>query len=77
MGYFLAQFFYLKYVYSHALFFIVAILLRYVIMYGWSSFLSSLDNVTGPPHPACVGRIHLYSDMWRYFDAGLHQFMRQ
>jgi len=61
MGYFMGQFFQLK----------------YVVMYGWSSFLASLDNVSAPPHPKCIGRIHLYSDMWRYFDNGLYLFMQQ
>ena len=26
--------------------------------------------------PQCIGRIHLYSDMWRYFDHGLYLFMQ-
>jgi hypothetical protein len=26
-------------------------------------------------HSISVRRIHLYSDMWRHFDAGLHEFM--
>merc|ERR1712096_215724 len=51
--------------------------LKYVVMYGWSSFLANLDNVSAPPHPKCIGRIHLYSDMWRYFDNGLYLFMQQ
>ena len=24
---------------------------RYVVMYGWSSFLAKLDGVDAPPHP--------------------------
>jgi len=61
MGYFMGQFFQLK----------------YVVMYGWSSFLARQDNVSAPPHPKCIGRIHLYSDMWRHFDNGLYIFMQQ
>ena len=49
MGYALGQFFQLK----------------YVIMYGTSSLLSKLDDMAAPPHPKCIGRIHVYSDMWR------------
>lgn len=59
MGYMMGQFFQLK----------------YVVMYGTSSLLARLDQVDAPPHPKCIGRIHLYSDMWRYFDSGLHIFM--
>jgi len=61
MGYFMGQFFQLK----------------YVVMYGLSSFLARLDSVAAPPHPKCIGRIHLYSDMWRHFDHGLYLFMQQ
>jgi hypothetical protein len=61
MGYFLGQFFHLK----------------YVVMYGWSSHLARLDDVDAPPHPKCIGRIHLYSDMWRYFDNGLYIFIQK
>ena len=61
MGYGMGQFFHLK----------------YVVMYGMSSHLARLDGVEAPGHPACIGRIHLYSDMWRHFDSGLYEFMRE
>jgi len=48
---------------------------KYVLMYGCSSYLAKLDNIDAPPHPKWIGRIHLYSDMWRHFDAGLYKFM--
>jgi hypothetical protein len=51
--------------------------LKYVIMYGTGCFLAKLDNMDAPPHPKCIGRIHLYSDMWRHFDVGLYHFMHQ
>ena len=50
---------------------------RYVVVYGWSCFVAKLDGVDAPPHPKCVGRIHLYSDMWRHFDNGLYLFMQK
>ncbi|XP_023327881.1 protein-cysteine N-palmitoyltransferase Rasp [Eurytemora carolleeae] len=59
MGYLMGQFFQLK----------------YVVMYGCGSFIAKLDSVDAPPHPKCIARIHLYSEMWRYFDVGLHEFM--
>jgi len=61
MGYTLGQFFQLK----------------YVVMYGWSCFVAKMDGVDAPPHPKCIGRIHLYSDMWRHFDNGLYLFMQK
>ena len=60
MGYAMGQFFHLK----------------YVVMYGMSSHLARVDGVKAPGHPACIGRVHLYSDMWRHFDSGLYEFMR-
>nr|SVE94255.1 EOG090X06SF [Simocephalus serrulatus] len=48
---------------------------KYVVMYGVSSALARLDHVDAPPPPKCVGRIHLYSQMWRDFDRGLYNFM--
>ena len=61
MGYAMGQFFHLK----------------YVVMYGMSSHLARTDGVQAPGHPACIARVHLYSDMWRYFDTGLYEFMRE
>ena len=50
--------------------------LKYVVMYGISSHIARIDGVEAPGHPACISRIFLYSDMWRYFDAGLYEFMK-
>lgn len=61
MGYAMGQFFHLK----------------YVVMYGISSHIARTDGMEAPGHPACIGRVHLYSDMWRYFDSGLYEFMRE
>ena len=61
MGYAMGQFFHLK----------------YTVMYGFSCHLARTDGVPAPGHPACIGRVHLYSDMWRHFDAGLYEFMRE
>jgi len=49
--------------------------LKYVMMYGTASYLARLDDVDAPREPICIARVHLYSDMWRHFDAGLHRFM--
>ncbi|CAB4054669.1 Dynactin subunit 5 [Lepeophtheirus salmonis] len=34
------------------------------------------DGIDIPHHPQCIGRIHLYSNMWRYFDNGLYIFLQ-
>lgn len=48
---------------------------KYVVVYGFNSNLCSIDNIKAPPQPKCIGRIHLYSDMWKYFDKGLYKFL--
>lgn len=51
--------------------------LKYVVFYGVPRFFVLSDGIEAPPHPKCIGRIHLYSDMWRYFDNGLYKFMHR
>ncbi|KAJ8934473.1 hypothetical protein NQ314_013348 [Rhamnusium bicolor] len=58
-GYVMGQFFHIK----------------YVVLYGLSSSFASFENVKVSHLPRCIGRIHLYSDMWKYFDPGLYQFL--
>ena len=52
-------------------------MMKYVFFYGITRPIMKTDGVEPPDHPKCVARIHLYSDMWRYFDAGLHRFMHR
>ncbi|XP_017777846.1 PREDICTED: protein-cysteine N-palmitoyltransferase Rasp [Nicrophorus vespilloides] len=49
--------------------------LKYVILYGLSTSFAEFEGVTVPHLPKCIGRIHLYSDMWKYFDVGLYKFL--
>ena len=51
--------------------------MKYVVSYGISSTLAQAEQINAPRHPKCIGRIHLYSDMWRYFDQGLYCFLRK
>ncbi|XP_026667582.1 protein-cysteine N-palmitoyltransferase Rasp isoform X2 [Ceratina calcarata] len=50
-------------------------LIKYVVVYGLNHTLCAIDCVKAPPQPKCVARIHLYSDMWKYFDQGLYKFL--
>ena len=52
-------------------------MMKYVFFYGITRPFMKVDGIEPPDHPKCIGRIHLYSDMWRYFDAGLHKFMHR
>lgn len=49
--------------------------LKYVVMYGIATTLAKFDNVQTPKTPCCIGRVHLYSQMWRQFDPGLYTFL--
>ncbi|XP_022913835.2 protein-cysteine N-palmitoyltransferase Rasp [Onthophagus taurus] len=49
--------------------------LKYVVLYGLSTTFAQFDGIPTPNIPKCIGRIHLYSDMWKYFDNGLYQFL--
>lgn len=48
---------------------------KYVVIYGIWSSVTRLDDIEAPPNPKCIGRIHLYSDMWKHFDRGLYKFL--
>ncbi|KAF5275212.1 hypothetical protein FQR65_LT04245 [Abscondita terminalis] len=49
--------------------------LKYVVFYGLSTSIAAFENIKSPSTPKCIGRIHLYSDMWKYFDVGLYNFL--
>ncbi|XP_031843879.1 protein-cysteine N-palmitoyltransferase Rasp isoform X2 [Nomia melanderi] len=50
-------------------------LIKYVVVYGLNHTLCAIDNIEAPSQPKCVARVHLYSDMWKYFDEGLYKFL--
>ncbi len=52
-------------------------MMKYTFFYGFTRPFVKSDGVEPPNHPKCIARIHLYSDMWRHFDAGLHKFMHR
>lgn len=49
--------------------------IKYLVIYGLSTSFAKFENIKVPSLPVCIGRIHLYSDMWKYFDAGLYSFL--
>ncbi|XP_076381738.1 protein-cysteine N-palmitoyltransferase Rasp isoform X3 [Megalopta genalis] len=50
-------------------------LIKYVVVYGLNHIVCAIDRIKAPSQPKCVARIHLYSDMWKYFDEGLYKFL--
>lgn len=60
LGYLMGLFFYIK----------------YICFYGiGTTFARNMDGIETPKMPKCIGRIHLYSDMWKNFDQGLYEFL--
>lgn len=50
---------------------------KYVVFYGVSTAIAKFEGIDAPGLPKCIGRIHLYSNMWKYFDQGLYEFLFQ
>lgn len=48
---------------------------KYVVLYGMSTAIAKFQNIAVPNMPRCIGWVHLYSDMWKYFDPGLYSFL--
>ncbi|KAG4070165.1 hypothetical protein HA402_003855 [Bradysia odoriphaga] len=48
---------------------------KYVVFYGLPMAVARYENIDAPGLPKCIGRIHLYSNMWKYFDQGLYEFL--
>ena len=55
----------------------VFFMMKYIFFYGITRPFMKMDGIEPPDHPKCVGRIHCYSELWRYFDVGLHSFMHR
>lgn len=50
-------------------------LVKYKVFYLGAGLFARMDGVTVPLPPRCVSTLYLFSDMWKYFDRGLHIWM--
>uniref|UniRef100_A0A914DN28 Uncharacterized protein n=1 Tax=Acrobeloides nanus TaxID=290746 RepID=A0A914DN28_9BILA len=50
--------------------------LKYVVIFGVPSLFAMVDGMQPPGPPICISRVSKYSQMWRYFDQGLYQFLK-
>ncbi|XP_049828003.1 protein-cysteine N-palmitoyltransferase Rasp isoform X3 [Schistocerca gregaria] len=48
---------------------------KYVVVYGLAGSIAEAEHILAPRPPKCIARVHLYSEMWRYFDHGLYLFL--
>lgn len=50
---------------------------KYTVMFGFPSIVAKTDDLEPPKGPKCISYIYLYSDMWKYFDCGMYDFMKR
>lgn len=48
---------------------------KYIIQYGIPIAIGEFDGISMPSTPRCICRVHKYSDMWKWFDHGLYEFL--
>lgn len=48
---------------------------KYIVHYGVPITFGTLDGIAMPKTPLCICRVHKYSDMWKWFDHGLYEFL--
>lgn len=49
--------------------------IKYIIQYGLPITLGEFEHIPMPNTPRCICRVHKYSDMWKWFDHGLYEFL--
>lgn len=50
--------------------------MKYMTIFGVNTVFAFLDGMRPPWPPICISRVAFYSQMWRYFDRGLYNFLR-
>ncbi|XP_060068989.1 protein-cysteine N-palmitoyltransferase HHAT-like isoform X2 [Ylistrum balloti] len=50
---------------------------KYTVMFGLPSIVAKTDDLEPPKGPKCISYIYLYTDMWKYFDRGMYDFMKR
>ncbi|XP_075555103.1 protein-cysteine N-palmitoyltransferase HHAT-like [Dermacentor variabilis] len=51
--------------------------LRYVFCYGFAGALARAEGIVLPPHSKCIARLTRCSHFWRYFDRGMHLWIKR
>uniref|UniRef100_A0A182Y6I9 Uncharacterized protein n=1 Tax=Anopheles stephensi TaxID=30069 RepID=A0A182Y6I9_ANOST len=49
--------------------------IKYVVFYGVGIAFGRFDGVDMPAKPICIARVNQYSDMWKFFDRSLYEFL--
>uniref|UniRef100_A0A182LTF9 Uncharacterized protein n=1 Tax=Anopheles culicifacies TaxID=139723 RepID=A0A182LTF9_9DIPT len=49
--------------------------IKYVVFYGIGIAFGRFDGIDMPDKPICIARVNQYSDMWKFFDRSLYEFL--
>uniref|UniRef100_A0A182RLE5 Protein-cysteine N-palmitoyltransferase Rasp n=1 Tax=Anopheles funestus TaxID=62324 RepID=A0A182RLE5_ANOFN len=49
--------------------------IKYVVFYGVGIAFGRFDGIDMPAKPICIARVNQYSDMWKFFDRSLYEFL--
>ncbi|XP_035826278.1 uncharacterized protein LOC101854417 isoform X2 [Aplysia californica] len=52
-------------------------MVKYLCMYGLSCELLRFEGIVPQSSPRCISWVFSYTDMWKYFDVGLYQFIKR
>lgn len=50
---------------------------KYIVYYGLTNLCNSLVGMRTTELPRCVAVVHTNSEMWRYFDTGIYEFIKK
>lgn len=50
---------------------------KHLVVYGMATSAAKAEGISVPNTPRCIGRITLYSEMWKTFDQSMYWFKRK
>jgi hypothetical protein len=50
---------------------------KYVVYYGITTLVNKIVGMKTTELPRCISLIHTNSEMWRYFDTGIYEFIKK
>ncbi|CAC5364454.1 unnamed protein product [Mytilus coruscus] len=53
------------------------LMMKYFVLFGLPSVVARICGIEPPAGPKCIGHIYKYSDMWKYFDRGMYNFIKR
>lgn len=50
---------------------------KYIVFYGLPTLVNRIIGMKTTELPRCIALIHLNSEMWRFFDTGIYEFIKK